>query len=357
MKIIKEGRIELLTPDKDEKVFYNPEMELSRDISVSFLRSIGKEITTVCDLLSATGVRAIRYAKETNNIKHVFANDGNKAAIGFIKKNSEMNSVADKIVVSCLGANSFLALHRNKFNFIDIDPFGSPVYFLEELSKSIPAGGYVALTATDCGTLSGIFSKTCFRRYGTKLARTDCFNEIGIRNLIGAAATAFNKQGLSVQPLLSHATSHYFRIFFKIINDKQEPKKFNYCIKCRYCTFEQKKKCDFCDSALSEMGPIWPGDIHHKPLCFSMLDELSAKYFKKSPEARKLMISIIEELGTPFYYNLHDISSRLNINTPSFKKIMSTIKDSGFLATRTHFSDEAIKTDAPLKKLIEFIST
>ncbi|MBI2085105.1 MAG: hypothetical protein HYT71_01165 [Candidatus Aenigmarchaeota archaeon] len=343
MKITKEGLVTLYLPDSRKEVFYNPDMELSRDISVAFLQALGLKNPAVCDLLSAAGARAVRYAKETDAVK-VFANDASEDAVGYIKKNVSANKVDRKVTASRSGANAFLSSHKKQFDLIDIDPFGSPVYFLDELAKCARPDSYLGVTATDCGALSGIFPKTCSERYGIALERTECFKEIGVRNLIGVVASKLEKEKLFIIPLLSHATEHYIRIFLKIVSDgKNLSDYFYHCKKCNYCTFEKKGRCVH---DIAKLGPIWAGGLHDKVLCFKILDKLKQPYFKKSGDARRMLLNITSESEEPFYYNIHKISERLSKNTPPVGDIVRQLRKSGLSATRTQFNDTSIKTDA-----------
>ncbi|MFH0890167.1 MAG: hypothetical protein V1836_03455 [Candidatus Aenigmatarchaeota archaeon] len=344
MKTIKEGLVMLHIPDSANDVFYNPEMEMSRDISVAFLQSIEDKKMSVCDLLSATGARAVRYAKEVDSVERVLANDGNEVAEKYISENASINNVGKKVFASCSGANTFLASHKNEFDFIDIDPFGSPVYYLEEFSRTVKPNSYAAITATDCGALSGVFADTCFRRYGVKLGRTECFKEVGIRNLLGVVASSLASRGFSIKPLLSHVTLHYFRIILEINGGiRNETKRFYHCDKCGYCTFE---KADKCGHKPDELGPIWAGKLHDKSACFRILDKLNSGTFGRKTDAKRVLLSIIEEADYPFYYDVHDMSERFSTDTPSMDGIMRKLRSRGFTVTRTHFSDSAIKTNA-----------
>jgi len=75
-KIIKEGKVSIIVPEFEKvsskaPVFYNPVMELNRDLSVAaisvFRSGIDHDIS-VCDTFGGTGIRGIRYAKEINGI-------------------------------------------------------------------------------------------------------------------------------------------------------------------------------------------------------------------------------------------------------------------------------------------------
>ena len=66
LKTIKEGKISLYVPQEkiyEASVFYNPEAELNRDISVSALQVFQKQSKiklNICDSLAATGIKGIR---------------------------------------------------------------------------------------------------------------------------------------------------------------------------------------------------------------------------------------------------------------------------------------------------------
>ena len=70
MKLIEEGAAKIEIPEKHEipeksEVFYNPKMEFNRNLSVACAKAYfgGKKID-VCEPFCASGIRAIRYAKE-----------------------------------------------------------------------------------------------------------------------------------------------------------------------------------------------------------------------------------------------------------------------------------------------------
>ena len=62
--------------------------------------------------------------------------------------------------------NLNVLLSENRFDYIDIDPFGSPVGFVDSAMRSIKNGGVVACTATDTAALCGVYPRVCQRRYG-----------------------------------------------------------------------------------------------------------------------------------------------------------------------------------------------
>jgi len=56
-----------------------------------------------------------------------------------------------------------------------------------------------------------------------------------------------------------------------------------------------------------------------------------------------------------FYYDIHQITDKLNLISPKSSKVIEELQKENFLATRTHFKPTAIKTDAPIEKIISAI--
>ncbi|GAF88730.1 unnamed protein product, partial [marine sediment metagenome] len=115
---------------RDMPVFYNPIMKLNRDISVLVLKSISNKKMQIGLPLSGTGVRGVRFLKELNKskIKEVCFNDVNPKAVKIIKENLKLNKIKGRVF--CKDGNLFL-LESQGFDYIDIDPFGSPNFLLD----------------------------------------------------------------------------------------------------------------------------------------------------------------------------------------------------------------------------------
>jgi tRNA (guanine26-N2/guanine27-N2)-dimethyltransferase len=106
---IREGKVRVIVPKlkayvtepseyapSKAPVFYNPVMELNRDISVlafqAYQRKRSSEIK-ICEPLTSSGIRGIRYANEIQGINKVFINDINTRAIELAKLNVELNNL------------------------------------------------------------------------------------------------------------------------------------------------------------------------------------------------------------------------------------------------------------------------
>ena len=183
-QIIEEGKATIKIPketkiSKELPVFYNPVMKFNRDITIALLNTLDEDLRISLPL-AGTGVRGIRIALETKH-KNIIFNDLNPVAIKIINQNLKLNKL--KLKVENKEANKFL-LENKGFDYIDIDPFGSPNPFLDSAIKRLSREGILAVTATDTAPLCGTFPKACLRKYWAKPLRNELMHEIGLRILI-----------------------------------------------------------------------------------------------------------------------------------------------------------------------------
>ncbi len=87
--MIEEGKVSV---EVSGNIFYNPRMEMNRDITVVCLESL-PEVTTYVDAMAASGIRGIRIKKEVSHPIEVTINDWDTAACELIKRNAEQNNV------------------------------------------------------------------------------------------------------------------------------------------------------------------------------------------------------------------------------------------------------------------------
>ena len=173
------------TISKQLEIFYNPVMKFNRDISILLLNALNKKMQ-IADPLAGSGIRSIRFIKELNKgiITSIAINDSSTNAVRAIKKNVKLNKIKNKnIVISNKDANEFL-LSSKGFDYIDIDPFGSPNPFLDAAVKRLARDGILAVTATDTAPLAGTYPNACKRKYWAIPLRNHLMHEVGIRILI-----------------------------------------------------------------------------------------------------------------------------------------------------------------------------
>ena len=171
--MICEGNIKLdiHVPEKDVsrsmEVFYNPIMKANRDISIALLLAFGKMEMKIALPLSGSGVRAFRFLNELPGemISGMFVNDLRENFSSEFNLALKLNNLDEsKLVIEAKDANQFL-LSKIGFDYIDIDPFGSPNPFLSSSVARINRGGILAITATDTGALAGTYVKAGLRKH------------------------------------------------------------------------------------------------------------------------------------------------------------------------------------------------
>lgn len=335
-KTITEGKAKIKVPvetkiSKELPVFYNPVMELNRTISVLVLTNIPNKNMQMCSPLSGTGVREIRFIKElpANKIKQVSINDYSTEAVKIIKENLKLNGIKNKTTVTCEDANMMM-LKSSGFDYIDIDPFGTPNPFLDSAIKRLAREGILAITATDTSALCGTHPKVCQRKYWAKPLHNHMMHETGIRILTRKIQLIGAQYEKALTPIYSHSTEHYMRIYFK-------------CEKGKKKVDEIIKKHEMFMNA----GPMWTGKLWDEKLSHKIATKTDNKMLKTIEEESK-----IETVG---FYDTHQFCKKNKQKIPQTEKLIEEIIKKGFQATRTHFNDYGIKSNMQEKELLETI--
>jgi tRNA (guanine26-N2/guanine27-N2)-dimethyltransferase len=360
MKNVKEGLAEVAVPEesltKRSEVFYNPAMGYQRNVTIACMKAFfsGRSIT-VLDPLAASGVRGIRIAKEVDGAKKIVFNDLNPGAVELIKKNISLNKISKsiEIKIESQDANSLLS-EGKKYDFVDIDPFGSPAKFVENTGPCLKPGSLLGVTATDTGALSGKFEEACVRRYGVAVTQTDFPKELGVRVMITHIVRVLSSSGLGFKPLYSHG-NHYFRVIGSIESDPEkmvlkEIKLVSYCPSCLKRAIGKKGECE-CGGKMNIIGPIWTGNTSDREFCESLYHEFVSSGFGNPRELRLCL----EEIEQPFYYDIHLLCRKLGKSPPPMDGLIKKVRDSGHAASRTRFCLTGLRTDCPLKELKKMV--
>lgn len=328
---------------KDKMPFYNPSMELNRDLSIlvcQWLVNKSDKHLVILDGLSASGIRGLRFANEVVGDFKVTVNDWNYNAYNLIKKNIKKLKLRNVIAIS---SNLNTLLSENKFDYIDIDPFGSPVYFIDSAMRSICNDGIIGCTATDTATLCGTYPKVCIRRYSANPFHSIAMKEIGLRILLGFVCREAGKYDKGIKPLISYSTDHYFRIYVQVINgtSRTNDSMKNYSIVKLNKSFTSKNE-------MADVGPLWTGKLQNKKVLSELRTILFEKQLNTKNELWKLLDLLEEEADAPiFFYTTDELASILKKSPPKMVTIFKKLQKKGYVVYRTHFSPTGFKTNAP----------
>lgn len=329
---------------RDKVPFYNPAMELSRDLSILvgqwFVGNSRKHVHFL-DGLAASGIRGLRLANELLGDFDVTVNDWNWDAYVLIKKNLEHCKLENAVASN---RNLNVLLSENKFHSIDIDPFGSPVYFIDSALRSIYNNGIIACTATDTATLCGVYPKVCLRRYGSRSFHSPVMHEIGLRILVGFICREAGKYDKGIEPIISYATDHYFRVYVRVRNSIRNANESANNLS----VIQANEPVFYSKNSEIKIGPLWIGKLQNKNVIKWLRTILFEKQLNTKHALLKLLDLLEEEADAPaFFYTTNDLASLLKTSSPKMKKIFGKLRDKRYDVARTHFSPTGFKTNAP----------
>ncbi|SCU90296.1 LADA_0F03092g1_1 [Lachancea dasiensis] len=432
--IVTEGKGHILFPEK-ETVFYNPIQQFNRDLSVTCIkawdnlygqtkqdknrtrkhgkkrgaddshevlkkrklqdgssetaRKPDKPYIKILEALSATGLRAIRYAQEIPNAREIVANDLLPAAVESIQRNVDYNGVGHIVKPNIDDAN--VLMYRNKashkkYHVIDLDPYGTVTPFVDAALQNVEDDGLMLVTCTDLSVLAGNgYPEKCFALYGgVNMAGHDATHESALRlvlHLLGQSAAKYRK---SIEPVLSLSIDFYVRVFVKVktnplkVKNLQNNSMITYmCSGCgayhnqklgRQSERETKKgkkflkyslaqgppvdrRCPYCGGAHHLAGPMYAGPLHNKEFINEVLrinrEEHTDEVYKTRKRIEGMLTLAKNELEAPFYFTPNRVSSVLKFQVPSLKTVVAGLGSLGFECSLTHAQPSSLKTNAP----------
>ena len=353
--VITEGATKLLVPEthsvngpgriESGSVFFNEQMAFNRDISIMLLRALEKPSMTVADAMTATGSRAVRIANEVPGTE-VTANDFDENAIPYIKANIELNNLSN---VTVSHANMHALFTDNSYDYVDLDPFGSPSLFIQSAIRGTRKRGILAVTATDTAPLAGAQAPKCRRRYQCEPIRGYMCHEGGLRILLCTIAREMGKFDMGMRPLLSFSADHYYRTYVQIESGTTACDRM--LDQLGYMRYDmQTLERDAVHEYDSEhrLGPFWLGPLFDKGLLAKMSPEGMARE-KKCTKMLDVWRNEIDSV--PFVYDMSELSSFTKLSPPNLDLFIEKLNETG-PASKTHFSPTSFVTELPLKDIL-----
>ncbi|GAB4830749.1 hypothetical protein Ancab_004781 [Ancistrocladus abbreviatus] len=305
----------------------------------------------VLEALSASGLRALRYACEVEGIGQVVALDNDKASVEACRRNIKFNgSIACAKVESHLAdARVYMLTHPKEFDVVDLDPYGSPSVFLDSAVQSVVDGGMLMCTATDMAVLCGGNGEVCYSKYGSYPLRGKYCHEMALRILLACIESHANRYKRYIVPVLSVQVDFYVRVFVRIYTSasamKNTPLKLSYVYQCTGCdSFHLQpigrtvsknnsvrylpgfgpvvpQECSDCGKKFNMGGPIWSAPIHDQEW---------------------------ELPDIPLFLSLHNLCATLKCTSPSAVIFRSAVLNAGYRISGTHVNPLGLKSDAPM---------
>ncbi|XP_034385739.1 tRNA (guanine(26)-N(2))-dimethyltransferase [Cyclopterus lumpus] len=428
--LVKEGKAAILFPSANE-VFYNPVQEFNRDLTCAVITEFARELLAqrgvklavpgenekvevsvseeadvpteengaesptetasvgekcerglrVLEGLSASGLRSVRFALEVPGLQSVTANDFSTKAAALIARNVEYNGVGHLVSASCRDASMLMYEMRGKkerYDVIDLDPYGSPASFLDAAVQAVGEGGLLCITCTDMAVMAGNSGETCYSKYGSVSIKAKYCHEMALRIILHGLDQRAGVYQRYIQPLLSVSVDFYIRVFVRVFTGQATVKNsaskqalvYN-CVGCGSFQLQRMGRrmsngkhvkyspasgppvgpeCEHCGQRHQLGGPIWAEPIHDVPFVQKVLSAVSGNpsRFGTSKRIEGVLSVVTEELeDVPLYYTVDSLSSTIHTNTPPLLQFRSALLHAGHRVSLSHACKNAIKTNAP----------
>jgi tRNA G26 N,N-dimethylase Trm1 len=267
-----------------------------------------------------------------------------------------------------------ILMHRDSFQWIDIDPFGSPITFIDSAMQSLPRVGMLEITATDTAALCGSASDASKRRYGGLGLNDSYRHDDAIRILLATVAKAAAQHDRTIEPILSLFDGHHLRVSVRVRKSRKKASQVGEMIGWRHrdaaatLSLEKVEPCS---------GPLWIG-----PLC-------DAEIAGRITEEKALQLCGADEDVMPEYWTANDLElshreiirsvrfiaesadlmSRNHLfmpidllprlaglaGPPAMNSLIGALQTAGHCAARGPNMDPTILTDATLDELITVV--
>ncbi len=377
-------------PRASDVVFYNPKQEFNRTLSILTLKALFDSTDNldpkvkVCEPLSATGIRGLRYLNEVEAVSHVCLNDLNPRAVELIKRNIELlkeknprlSTTRKKATIDQRDAIRHLHAHHVRYEYfdvVDVDPYGTPAPYLEAATLVLDKGGVLAATATDMPVLVGNYPAVAFENLGISLSFKPWFHhEFALRSFVLGLMWPGFKHEMFFKPVLAFYKDHYVRSFVQRVKGKETMRKnvgfMGICASCfvvkEYRPYWHREpmtgeQCPACGNPLKVIGPCWLGELQAPQVLERIL---TSEWLNEHPKSEKMLrfLTILQqenEIDIPFHHDVHLLCRSWKISALSTQVVLDVLHEHGYEAVRAHYRGTAFKTDAPSSELRSLLSS
>ncbi len=360
---VQEGGVELDVPEQPESgagegVFFNPDQELNRDVTVAALRAYREReprAETYLDAMAASGARGVRAAADGWNVTLC---DTDPDAVDLARENLARNGLDGEVRQRDVNA----LLHESYFDVVDLDPFGSPIPFADAAFAN--ARDLVCVTATDTAPLCGAHFAAGVRRYSAVPRNTEYHAEMGLRILVSALVRTAARYDVGAVPILSHVTDHYARVYLELQHRATDADaavdELGYVYHCQQCLHRETERgpiadppegCPACgEPQVVTAGPVWLGSLHEVDFVEAVREAVDDG-MGTADRARDLLTTIAGELDVPFHYDQHRLYKRWGESAIAMDEFLDRLRAAGFTASRTHYGGTTVKTDATVTEM------
>jgi len=360
---VREGSVEITVPEQDGSaggnVFYNPVQELNRDLTIAVLRAYRERearAETYLDAMTASGVRGVRAAADGWDVTCC---DRDPDAIALCRENLERNDLAADTVSRDVNA----LLHETYFDIVDLDPFGTPIPYVDAAFRG--TRNLLCVTATDTAPLCGAHFESGVRSYDAIPRNTEYHAEMGVRVLLSALIRTGARYDIAPRPLVTHATKHYVRTYLELDRGATEANQhldgLGYVYHCEHCLYrtcersriaDPPRACPECGHGVQTAGPLWLGRTCDPEFVDAVETHLGDD-LGTVERASDLLDRLASELPEPTHYDQHRLCKRWGRPAPAMDDFLDDLREAGYEVSRTHYGGTTLKTTADVTEIRE----
>ena len=392
-------------------VFHNPAMAGSRTRSVLLLQHcieaglLGDGSIYALDGLSATGLRARRWLNElpAQSAARISATMGDMDPVALdwaMRCHEEFPTEHGKGELLPHQGDLRKSVLEQGWHWVDIDPYGSPLPFLDTAIQSLARRGVAEISATDSAALTGSSKSALLRRYGARVRTDGLAHDSGLRVLLATVARTAARHERSIEPLLSIWDSHHLRVSVRVLRGVEGANNVEGSLGWRVASPTAKEVSSSIESGLQPetsldslpmhcflplshpidrsdkriSGPMWIGSVGRTEAMVSMTEERALELcgpnaIKDDPvgwserdfeyECRRVARSvrhISEESGVidaPHLILVDDMASWLGSGSPPSPSVMAeALRQADHRAAVAHYGKPSFRTDAPWDDII-----
>jgi tRNA (guanine26-N2/guanine27-N2)-dimethyltransferase len=359
---VDEGNVEVEVPEQDgegvsDEVFFNPVQELNRDVTIAVLRAYRDReprAETYLDATAASGIRGVRAAADGWDVTCA---DIDEDAVALCEDNLARNDLDGAVVHR--DANPLL--HEDYFDVVDIDPFGTPIPFVDAACQG--TRNLLCVTATDTAPLCGAHFESGVRSYSAVPRNTEYHAEMGVRILLSALARTAARYDVAATPILTHATKHYVRTYLELDRGatvaNEAIDQLGHIHHCEHCLRRETEhgliadppeSCPDCGHGIQTAGPVWLGPTCEGSFVGDVREAVSAE-MGTADRVVDLLETLAAELPEPTHYDQHRLCKRWGRGAPAMDEFLADLRAAGYDASRTHYGGTTLKTTASVAEM------
>jgi tRNA (guanine26-N2/guanine27-N2)-dimethyltransferase len=288
-------------------------------------------------MLAATGARGLRLLNETKSFREMLLTENDPAAFDVLGWNARPFTERGARV---LRADARRPTERSGFDYVDLDPFGTPAPFVVAALEALQVPGIWAVTATDMTVLAGVQRGAAERRYGGRPIRGRLGPEAGLRLLLAYLDRSAATHGREIRPLLAYVLGHHVRAYLEVVPRTGDP------TSPRIGTIDPEIWTGPRPPGHGPFGPLWLGPLFDPELVRRLRTPDTAE---RPREITTLLQRFQEEsaVDVPFYYEPNEIAKASHlVRPPSLSRLIDRLRQQGFLAARTHARPGGLRTTA-----------